>query len=138
MMVPPVLVDGLTVLVIAALNPPDVGLGEGLPPLPQAASTSAVIPLNAASPMVLRLLMRGNASCSCFSVSTRLVVSAHGGRLPASRVERVAQPVTEEVEGQHGDEDRKAWDDHEHRVDRVVPAAYRVREHPAPGRLGRD
>src|SRR5215475_12483042 len=124
MIVPPLWVEGLTTWLTAALYPADVGLGEGLPPLPQAASTSAVIPLNAASPMVLRLLMRGNASCSCFSVSARLVVSAHAGRLPASRVERVAQPVAEEVEGQHGDEDGKARDDHEHRVDRVVPAAH--------------
>src|SRR5215471_6249940 len=94
MMVPPVLVDGLTVLVMAALNPADVGMGEGLPPLPQAASTSAVIPLNAASPMGRRLLMRGTASCSCFSVSARLVVSAHadGYRLLGSSASRSPSP----------------------------------------------
>ena len=63
--VPPFLVDGLTTLVIAALNPAVVDepeLEPELPPLPllppQAASASAAVAASAASPMVLGLLMR--------------------------------------------------------------------------------
>ena len=63
--VPPFCVDGLTTLVIPALNAafedePPLLLLLPPPPLlpPQAASASAAAAPNAASPMVLRLLMR--------------------------------------------------------------------------------
>src|SRR5215831_19672565 len=83
----------------------------------------------------------------------RSCVSSSGERLPvviwftehirtglpaALRIERIAQPVTEQVEGHHGEEDGQARNDHVHRVDRVVAVADRVLHHPAPARRGRD
>jgi hypothetical protein len=62
LMVPPLVVDGLTTLVTAALNPVTPGLDVGLvllllPPLLHAASAIAAAAPNAARPKVLRLLM---------------------------------------------------------------------------------
>ena len=59
--VPPLWVDGLTTVVTAALNPADDDELELPLPLllpPQAASANAAATPNAASPMVLGLLMR--------------------------------------------------------------------------------
>src|SRR5262245_38523038 len=51
------------------------------------------------------------------------------------RIERVAQPVAEEVDGQHGQHDREPWKRREPPGCRdVVPS---VGEHPAPGRRRR-
>jgi len=65
--VPPLWVDGFTTWVTAALNADAEDDDEPLvpPPLlpPQAAATKAATAPTAASPMVLGLLMRWNASC---------------------------------------------------------------------------
>src|ERR1700730_2894533 len=50
----------------------------------------------------------------------------------AARVERIAQTVTEQVEGNDGDENSHPRDDHEHGIDREVAVLNRLREHSPP------
>src|ERR1035438_753651 len=56
----------------------------------------------------------------------------------AARVERIAQTVTEQVEGNDGDENGHPRDDHEHGIDGVVAVLNRLREHSPPAWCGRD
>src|SRR5436305_12915842 len=63
-------------------------------------------------------------------------MTKRGRRSPRGfRVQRVEQAVTEEVEGEDGDEDRQARNDHVQRVELVV--VHGVREQLAPGGGGR-
>src|SRR5438105_3885067 len=108
----------------AALN------SDLLPPL-DLSSLSEPPPHPAVSPNVrtateatITLVLPATSSPNSMRDLADLAISA------GLRVERVTQPVTEEIEGQHGNEDHRAVNDHEHRVGRVK--ADRVRQHAAP------
>src|SRR6516162_295656 len=121
--VPPLCVDGLTTLVVPASKP--VAAPPPPPPVvllllhaPRASAPTAPM---AARHMILRLFMKGNASCRVW-IPARFGIGSPG----ASRVECVAQPVAEQVEGHDRQEDGQAGNDHEHRVDRDKAAVHRV------------
>src|SRR4051794_36974646 len=126
--VPPFLSEGLTTPVDAALKPdapfgPLVGLLDVPPPPPQADSTSAKAAELATNALVFNLtgfpslwgtVARRANRRGCTSGGVRVVRPAV--RLPAGlavgpRVEGVPQPVTEQVERQHSDEDRQSGND---------------------------
>jgi hypothetical protein len=92
--VPPLWLDGLTTLVIAALKAAE--FDAPLPPLPlllpppQAARASAASPPNTVSQMLLRLFKR--------TASRRVLVAGRTGSYPLAipQIECVAQPVSEQ------------------------------------------
>src|SRR3954453_595632 len=132
--VPPLAVDGLNTLSTPALKPVAADPEEVeelellVEPPPQAASP--------------RLAAAGTASAA--AVRVLLIWVSHSpsgtvellrGRSAGPGVEGVAQAVTEEVEGEHGEEDGQSGRHHEPRVD-LVPAGGGA-EHAAPRRGGR-
>ena len=63
-------------------------------------------------------------------------IAAHGHlQVTRSRISRIAQSVTEQVEGKNNDEDRHAWHEHVPRID--TQTTQRVIDHATPRRRWR-
>src|SRR4051794_12672744 len=123
-MVPPFLSEALYTLVRAALNsgllPELVSEPESLVPPHAAVSASDSTAVLVTSTLDLRF------TCSNLPGGTARVRATSA---PALRIEGVTQPIAEQVESQHCDEDGHAREEHEV-PDRVEPG--RFREHAAP------
>src|SRR5215207_6210994 len=130
--VPPFLSLGLYVPVtaelysafVASVPPPDP-LSPELSLPPQAARLKATAALTAVA-----VVMRFHLIFCCTPFFVRARLPGWREVLSRSRVEGIAQPVTEQVEGQHRDEDGEAGRDHVERRD-LVPIR-RDGQHVAP------
>src|SRR6187551_3529024 len=128
-MTPPFSSEGLSTEVTAALNsdvpPPPLPLpspSSDEPP-PQAARINTVVAVAATAPQLRCLFILLRLSVVELSFRMELVgrtCLAATTRSSSTGIEGIAQAVSEEVEGQHGDEDRDTGDQHEHRVRLVV------------------
>src|SRR3954453_11541080 len=129
-MVPPVASDGLCTPFASAAWPPEP---PPLPPRPRTPPTPppAPPPVVPGPPQATTVIAATAPSATAVSRRVLLICTFPWG---SSRpgVEGVAQPVTEQVERQHGREDRQTREEHEVRVD-LVPVRG-VGEHAAPGR----
>src|SRR5215510_4486376 len=124
--IPPFLVDGLYTLPIAALK---AGVAGAL--------LLVVVP----GDFEQAVMPRVNAVATATAVTNLLFIywrpfsvgieRCGGSTLTGLRIERVAQAIAEDVEGEHGAEDRHARPEHEVRHRVVV---HGVREHAAPRR----
>src|SRR5690242_12720772 len=121
--VPPVASDGLCTPFTSAAWPPEP------PPLPP-----EPLPVVLGPPQATTVIAATAPSATAVSRRVLLICTFPWG---SSRpgVEGVAQPVTEQVERQHGREDRQTREEHEVRVD-LIPVRG-VGEHAAPGGGGR-
>src|SRR5216683_967738 len=107
-------------------------------PQPDSPTTPTVSPwsMRRSTPSTART-MPSSVLNQVFSPRMSKSVSATDASDDAARIERVAQPIADEVDGQHGEEDRRAGEQRPVRGD--VEIVLGVGEQPSPGRdVGRE